>query len=287
MFTTLEENSVAEIEIAKIFIKEHERLADRNKELRKEVSIFSVSSCVTRLYAIYENFVVTILSDYLDSLSECVKYSALSDGFKSEYRIGISMILSKLDHAKYRHLSHQNIAEWYYNALIDSHNYKIVAEALIRHDQNLRLNIVEELLKRIQLGDFKSWLNKHPSIQTLYPGEDALFEQFESEIKNFVQLRNDAAHGTLEDLESTRNLLRLCDIVQALIFSIGSFMRRAILSHLETAKKVVLLGEVTEAFRNGACIIRLEPNAKIDKQTILFILGSNNCIVQNVQSLQF
>lgn len=286
MFTALENKSIAEINIVKFFIGIHEGLSDIEHERRTEIGIYSVSSCVTRLYAIYERFVETVMSDYLDTLSECINYSALSEGFKSEYRIGISMVLSKLDHSKYSHLSHQNVVEWYYQALTDFPNYKFVNDALIRHDQNLRLNIVEDLLARIQLPNLRGWLANHPVIQDLYPGEDVLYEQFESEVKNFVQLRNDAAHGTLEDIEGASNLLRLCEIVQALIISIGSFMRKSILEYLQESKRVTLLGKVTEAFRNGACVVQLEPLITIEKQTNLFVLTRNHCIMQPIHSLQ-
>lgn len=98
MFTALEEKSIAAIETVKFFINAHEELAIREPQRRKAIGVYSVTSCVIRLYAVYEKFVETILSDYLDTLSECVKYSVLPDGFKTQYRIGISVILSKLDY---------------------------------------------------------------------------------------------------------------------------------------------------------------------------------------------
>lgn len=136
------------------------------------------------------------------------------------------------------------------------------------------------------MSDLRRWLVIHPEIQLLYPGEDVLLEQFESEVKNFVQLRNDAAHGVLEEIEGRSNLFRLCDVVNALILSIGSFMRKSIAVHLETSHKIKMLGVVTESFSNGAFIVRLAPSITIDKSTNLLVLSRNNCLMQSIQSLQ-
>ncbi|RYY47494.1 MAG: hypothetical protein EOO06_12375 [Chitinophagaceae bacterium] len=287
MFAALEQRSLADIDIVRYFINRNEEAVNGSGKPRKEIRVYAVSACVTRLYAIYERFVETIISDYLDALAECVPFVALSDGFKAEYRMGISIVLSKLDHARYAHLNPENVIEWYHQAMSNVSPYRFVNEALIRHDQNLRLNIVEELLKRIQIGDVKSWISKHPQVKALYPGASSVHEQFESEVKDFVQLRNDAAHGTLDDLEGVDNLLRLCDVVHALVLSIGSFFRKSILGHFVSSSKVLPLGRVIDSFSNGAFVAKLGRAVTVDKVKGLYILSNSNCLVQKIDSMMF
>ena len=109
MFSALEDRCLNDIDVINFIIDSHSKLSDTKTDLRQKIKVFSVSSCVTRLYAIYEYFIETALSDYLDSLSECINFFDLSEEFKKNYRLGISHVLSKIDQRKYNHLNHENI----------------------------------------------------------------------------------------------------------------------------------------------------------------------------------
>ena len=287
MFYTLENKCIDEINVVKIMIDNHERLSKQHAQLTNQIKFFSVSSCVTRLYAIYENFVETAISDYLDTLSECVTFASLSEEFKTEYRLGISIILSKIDQGRYDHLNHENIIKWYYEAISNAATYKFISQALTRHEQNLRLNIVEQLLAKIQVKDLKAWLNNHTLIKELYDDHTALFEQLESEMKNFIQLRNDAAHGTLSSLESKDNLFRLCDLNIAVIKSIGSYFRKFSLSHLTNSGRMNEIGVVSESFgRNGAFVALVKRGTHLKLGREIYFLSNNNCFKQSINSMR-
>ena len=109
MFSALENRCLQDIDTIYVLLDSHESLIETRPDISHKIKIYSVSACVTRLYAIYENFVETAVSDYLDSLSECVKFDLLPYELKTEYRMGISYILSKIDQGRYDHLTHENI----------------------------------------------------------------------------------------------------------------------------------------------------------------------------------
>ena len=287
MFSSLEKSSLEHIEVIQLLLNVHKgALSEKDAALRQKIKIFSVSSCVTRLYAVYENFIETGISDYLDSLPELVKFETFPDEFKNEYRIGISHILNKIDHGRYNHLNHENIVTWYYQAITDQPQYRFVTEAFKRHEQNLRLNIVEMLFNRIHLKDFKNWLSKHPDISNLYSEKETIYEQLEAEIKNFVQLRNDASHGIMDTLEGDDNLNRLCDLIKTVIMVISSFLNKSLLEAMQKAGQIRRLGIVTESFgQNGAFIAKLENGAKIRVKDRIHFVYSNNCYSQVVDSI--
>src|SRR4051794_10245947 len=129
MFDALLQNALTQIEVTEALIATHEEYASAQAADRERVvKQYAVASCVTRLYAIYEWFVETLLADYLDALPEILSYADLPDGLKVEYRMGISHVLSRLDADRYSHLKHENVIRWYHEALTGS-AYRFVVEA--------------------------------------------------------------------------------------------------------------------------------------------------------------
>lgn len=187
MFSALTNNTLDQVSVVEQFIITHEKMiAQQEASTRRRMKIYAVSSCVTYLYAIFEHFIETSISDYLDAIPELVRYQALTKELKNDYRIGISHILSKIDNERYSHLVHENVVKWYHEAIVDSESYRFVTEALTRHDQNLRLNIVENLYSRVQMNDLRNWLNNHQEIKSLYSESASIYEQLESELRNFA-----------------------------------------------------------------------------------------------------
>jgi len=285
MFSELAKNSIDNIGIIEVLINSHEELSIEKSDIRQKIKIFSVSSCVTRLYAIYEHFVETAISDYLDGLSECVTFMSLSNEFKSNYRLGISQVLSKIDQERYTHLKHEDIIKWYHDAIYGSNPYRFVTDALTKHEENLRLNTIENLFSKIQLKDLNKWLSNHPSIKSLYAGDISIYTQLEAEIRGFIQLRNDASHGTLESIEGKDNLKRFCELVRALIIAISSFLRKSLLLMLQDAGKVNEIGVVTETFESKAFIAVVNEGVNIYNGGKIYLLDNSNCYSQIVKSL--
>lgn len=287
MFSILEKNSLDKIEFIREMLNHHNDLAKERQGVRSKIRYFSVASSVTQLYAIYEGFVETSISDYLDLLSECIQFSDLSEGFKKEYRTGISYVLNKIGQGKYLNTNHQNVVKWYHDALNDKKKYRFVSDALTRHEQNLRLNVLDSMLSRIDIAVFQSWANNHSVIKDLYPDEGLTYSLFESEVKNFVQLRNDVSHGSLDSLEGRDNLERLCDLTSSLIKLVSSLLRKIMLEKMSNNKKAIKLGEVTESFgRNGAFIAKLNNKIELSLGDTIYFDNNNGCYEQVIDSMR-
>ncbi|PQJ10526.1 hypothetical protein CJD36_011160 [Flavipsychrobacter stenotrophus] len=288
MFSALESRSLNDLAVTNLLLDCHETLLINNEDDSKRIKIFSVSSCITRAYAIYENFITTAISDYLDTLSECVLFSDLDAAFITEYRLGISNILSRIDQERYGHLTHENIIKWYYEAHTGVHPYKFVTDALTRHEQNFRINVLISGFNRIQLKNLQSWLTNHPEINKLYPEEgNRVFQLLESEVNEFVQLRNDASHGTMDSIIGRDSLNRSCDLIKAIIIAVGSFLTKNKLEHQEKVGKVGCIGFVSESFtRNGAFVAKIKAGTELYLNQELFFLDNKNCFVQTISTLR-
>lgn len=288
MFDALTSNAINQIATVKKLVANHESMQDGLDAVeRKNIKLYAVSSCATRLYAIYENFVHQVVSDYLDAIPELKRFATLSAGFQQEYRIGISYLLGRLDHARYHHLKHENVIGWYHGAITNTTPYRFVAEALIRHEENLRLQVVDSLLSRVQLPGIREWISNHGEVLALYTEHTAVHEQLEAELRNFVQLRNDAAHGNIADLVGPDAQLRFCDMIESLILAIASYIHRCVLHMREEAGKVKRIGKVTEVFpRKGVFIAQIDSRVTVQVGLQVHFIGLGYCGALPIMSLQ-
>ena len=55
------------------------------------------------------------------------------------------------------------------------------------------------MVARVGLGELRPWLAVHPAILGLHERPEGIADNLEAELKAFVELRNDAAHGKLDD----------------------------------------------------------------------------------------
>ncbi len=288
MFGGLEANAIDQIHVVETLITTHDDfIRAQPTERRSAIKVYAVTSCVTRLYAIYERFVESIISDFLDSIPELIPYSDLSDSLKKEYRVGVSHVLSKLDEERYSHLAHENVILWYHEALTSIDKYRFITEALTRHDHNLRLSVVEKLVSRVNLKELRGWLNCSEEIIALYQEQAAIVEQLDAELRAFVQLRNEAAHGVLETLEGKDNLARYCALIQAIVRALAAYFSKNLLMQRIKAGKTKRIGLVTKTFASaGAFIAQLDNGTEVQLGMHVHLLGSNYCMSQPIVSLQ-
>ena len=289
MFLHLYDKSSRNIDIVIELIDEHQWLSDisRNMIKRKDLKVFSIASSITRLYAIYESYIETILSDYLDSLSDLVPFEELPSGFKNEYRLGISHILSRIDQGRYRHLDHEAVVNRYHGALNGAQPYQFVTDALIRHEQNLRLNIIENMFSKLGLDDFEPWLLKHPLMLKFFQQDALGKETVESKIKNFIDLRNDASHGEIDNLVDAESLKNYCEFVSTLMEVVRQFISSKLLLVMNEKGKVTDLGKVTESFgKNGAFILKGVKGTSIEVNNQIFITGKSSFKSLLIESIQ-
>lgn len=288
MFAALTDRSLAAIRVVQEFISYHETLlASRDAAARQDMKHYSVSSSVTRLYGIFEHYVETLIADYLDVIPDLCSFNELSESMRKEYRVGISHLLSRLDGPRYGHLNHNDLIRWYHEALADQRPYRFVPEALTRHDENLRMAVLGGMLKRVQLDDLQGWFAHHDSIQALYAEQTSVWEQVESELRNFVELRNDAAHGSLSTLPGPEALQRHCELIRALIQALSAYFYREVVLWRYRVGKVRLIGEVTEVFdKPNAFIVPLKAGTFVAVPEVVHLVGKFSCIEASINSIQ-
>jgi hypothetical protein len=147
--------------------------------------------------------------------------------------------------------------------------------------------MVYVLASRIDLTDLPSWLPQCSEVIQLYDEQTAVVAQLEAELREFVQVRNDAAHGLLETLQGKSILERYCTVMRALITALTSFFHKSLLSRRTDAGRMHRIGRVSKVFgKSGAFIARLENGCEVVQGMSLHCVSPGFCEQLEIQSLQ-
>lgn len=236
--------------------------------------IYDHCAALTRLYAIFENFVEGILSDFLGMLPTLFRYADLGEGFHKEHRDGVAYILKRIETYRYRELLLSEIVKDYDRALSGEDEYRILPHSLLAHEQNLYLPIVENLFARLGIKNVIHWITAHPHVKAFMNDVRGGQNTVESELKSFVQYRNEAAHGSVNDVLGKEDLLIYCDFIAGLCQALYELVNhRVILRRLElnTAREV---GRVIEEYHDNIIVAVLHDTTVNTDDTIYFMSES-------------
>lgn len=254
---------------------------------RTKIRQHAFATSVTRIYAIFESFVNRALSDYLDFLSDAMTYESLPAGLKDEYRIGISHVLSKLHHDRFKNLIHETLVDKYHRAINNFSKYQFVTQALIRHDANLKLDVITGLFARLQLKDFDKWIENNSKIRSLYIDNEKIKERFDAELRKFIQDRNDCSHGLPENIGSEASILRYCELIDSAIFAISTYLNKNIINLKFQSGTAFKVGIVTEVFEKPrAYVAKINSGAIIDKENAFYFTEDYDVYSQSFSSIQ-
>lgn len=182
--------------------------------------IYDHCSCVTRLYAIYEDFVENLIKAWTLTLPQLYSnYDDLPEKIRGTHQRGVAELLLKLMEKKtsrFSHLSVQKVIRGLYLGNTDSIEYDLVADAFLFHDQNLRKEALEKLFSDAGISESWNWIRKNRYIENFIKeyGNDP-----EEVLKKLIDYRNDAAHTTINEIDNIlrlNELEKLCNFIESL-----------------------------------------------------------------------
>jgi hypothetical protein len=104
-------------------------------------------------------------------------------------------------------------------------------------------------------------------------------------LKSFVQYRNEAAHGVVNDVLSKEELLIHCDFIDSLCQAMYQRVNHRVISRrlkLDTAQEV---GHVTEEYRDNI-IVALLKNTTVKIDDRLYFMSDSYCYSSAIVNLQ-
>jgi hypothetical protein len=256
----------------------------------KEWKVYDHCSVVTRLYAIYERFVEDLITAWLAQLPSLVpKYSDLSDKTQITHRTGVARLLLDLDKMRFQHLCIEDVVRGLLHGVTGKEKYDLVCDAFLLHEQNLRKDKLEEVLANAGIRDTWNWVKNHRNIKHYVNEMRGSQTSAESELNNFIEYRNYAAHGTpIDEILGTEALLDLCHFVNALCEALAELI------HFQAIQKKVGLGEVkkigriTEWFATQKAAVAkvTAANLSIDSEVLLISESASWCRKAVIKSMR-
>lgn len=225
---------------------------------------FDYSSAIISLYGLIENYIEKFCFEYSESIENKIpSYDFLDSKFTdNHFDLSIELIkkVSEKKHIKYANISKEKLVYNLNNCLIIKQPYKLNREAFTINTGNLKHSKICDTIGylNIKLNDKLKQMHSF-SAQT----ENAF-----NKVDDLVQRRNEIAHGNVQDILDTTEIVTYVDFVEKYLVSIGEIMKTEI-EQLELLykknNKCILLND-TKVFNGNIVGI---PNGK----ELNFIIG--------------
>lgn len=242
-------------------------------------------TAITRTYALYEAFVIRLLREYLAFLATSYRLSELGDEFIVKYTRGIGQILIDQDKARYENIDVATLIADATAALSDKSSYQIEPAAMLRAEQNLRMAEIQRLFGYCGLSGVENWVTRHGAIEAFFAVQSRLSDTAESELKQIVEYRNEAAHGDVDQVLGTEILIEFTDFFEAFLHSITDFVQYDILRRAKEIGKAQVLGVISERFRDDIVVAKIA-DASLKVGDSIYIHGKGLTMIGEIKSIQ-
>lgn len=244
---------------------------------KDEWRIYDRSAVVTRLYAIYERFVEDLISDWLRLMPDLVpRYSDLGKKIKNTHREGIGRLLIHIKKNRFKHLSVDKVVQGLSCGITDTGKYELLPDAFLLHQQNLRKEVLETVFKNAGIDEAWKWVINHKEIKHFVEEVRGSQNTAEGELKQLVDYRNKAAHGSTDQILGTQELLDLGDFVEALCKSLADLVTYNIILLQSDRVLVREIGKITEWFKKPQAGVAKVKEVTLTVEERVFLLLVNN-----------
>lgn len=253
---------------------------------RLEWRVIDHCTAVTRIYAIYEQFVHEMIREHLSLLQSRVLFADLPSDIRTSYRMGVAKILDKKDGPRFSDIDLGSLIGGYDRAL-RGQAYILEPRAMLMQEQNLRIPELHRFMKACGIDGVEIWIERHRSVKAFFEREDRLTASAASEMAELIKYRNDASHGSI-DISSILHmnvLLELCDFVSACCEALAERIQLAGLQALKVHRQVAELGKITECLKSGKVAIGTMSGLFKVGATI-YLCGEAYCVERTLVSLQ-
>lgn len=182
-----------------------------------EWQVYDHCAVVTRLYAIYERFIEDLITDWLGLLPNLIShYSNLPDRIKNTHREGVGRLLLDLNKSRFKNLSVEKVVRGLVYGVAGNETYELIPDAFLLQEQNLRKDVLDKLFAEAGIDNAWRWVINHRDIKNFVEEIRGGQNTAEGELNQLVAYRNEAAHGAVDQIVSTHELLVMSDFVEKL-----------------------------------------------------------------------
>lgn len=233
--------------------------------------IFDYKLAILILYGSFENYVESIISQYILKLNATVdSFLKLPKQIQSRHTELSAKLMGLVcaGYNKYEQINNADVVKRLYSCYTTPQDYKLNIAAFTQHSSNLRINIIRELFAGIGILSIDKSISKNPEfieyLKKINPEfcimleskNDTVYRENCFQLLNdLVERRNDIAHGVDDaddNILSTDVLLEYADYIVALANAIYSvvFEEYAKIAVFSQGKNTFCLGNPIQIFDN-------------------------------------
>jgi len=251
--------------------------------LRQE-KIFRHCAVITQLYAIYEAFCEEVLAYWLARLPDYQTFPNLAHAFRNAYRYGIAKLIKGVETRRYRHLNITDVVKKYLISLEGQSSWEFVTEALTLHERNLRREEIERMFHSAGLSGLWAWLERDSEVANLTVNGSSN-KTLEQTILDLVTYRNDASHGSPDEILGIDTLREWTAFVVAFCNALAAFITHQIVNQEFLHKPESVYGVVTETFRDNILVATCN-RGWFCVGSKLYFFRETGCVYARIESLQ-
>ncbi|NCS77156.1 MAG: hypothetical protein GPJ17_07935 [Microcystis aeruginosa K13-07] len=254
-------------------------------------------SSITRLYALYENFVENLVGDWIILMPQLYScYQDLPESVRNQHKTGCATLLgNEYKRNRFDSLSERDIIKNLFDTEYENTSrYNLTSAAFLLHEANLRKEQLTKLLANagISATDSWQWIENHKKVKIFIDNNDK--RSVEKELKNFIELRNNSAHGKVDTVLNANDLLKLCDFVEAICQAISELVLYYFVYRKIEIGKLQKIGKVVKWYQQPqVCAVKIldepqESNKRLEVGKKVFLVSEKKKICQNaiIESIQ-
>jgi MAE_28990/MAE_18760-like HEPN len=249
--------------------------------------IYDHCAVVTRLYSVFAAFVEDVLEEWLSFLSRLTaKYEDLNERIRDQHRDGVGRLLSQLQRRRYRTLTAAQVIGGLHQALNGAEAYELLPQAYFAHDRNYSPEMLAAVFLNAGVDNVTQWMDGHRLVRYFIVNVRVDSTTFEAELKNFLEYRNDAAHGRVDNFLGTEALLQFADFVEAVSGALVERLLEEFCKLRDRRGETVDCGVITEVFTKAGAVVAQIASVSIRTGEAIILRGERFCRFATVQSLQ-
>lgn len=250
--------------------------------------VYEHCGAVTRLYAIYERFSEELLASWLDYVPRMwPAYITLNERVRKRHRAGVAAVLSRLDHRRYEGLTDVDVVGGYSAAVSGTQPYSLLPAVFVHRESNLRFEALCQMYEDCGIGSCRSRLGRGTALTAFFTDQGEPDCPVESRLDDFVGYRNDAAHGTADEILGIDRLIYFCDLVLALMADLVEVATLECLDGLISVGDARRIGEVVEVFDRAKAVVAKVADCAIEEGDSIYFIKSQHVALMRVEEVQW
>jgi len=248
---------------------------------------FDHCASLTRLYAVFELFIGKTVRAWLSEMPHvCGNYSSLGESFNRIHRRGVAQVLMNLDKDRFFYLGREDrVLDGFLKGVNGDPQYTVLPEAFLSDTRNLKRDRIEELLSQIKLEGGWDWISRNRFVVTFIEDTRGGQNTPEAELRSFVNYRNEAAHGSLDQVLGVTPLSEYADFVVALCKAIDELVRWNWVRYCKKNGRAKSIGQITERFKDNIVVARLHDCSLLKSMDVL-LWGKYYCCTAIIESIR-